>query len=253
MQNLRRWSAIAILGIYAAAEAYGAASAYGWMSACFAFFGLTLLVALVGVHQKQMWARWLAMGAGISGLGNVLMLLVGRGVDGVATGSLLFALMPLGLLLTLGGRSMAQHFADALAPDSVWRRLGDTRLTIAAAAIVTSVAAAAMLLMFGAVAWQNDATFVAIAAVLGVGAALTAREHAAGLIFMGSGAFASAGIAYDMAELAHMNHTCGTLGPVRWVALIGYPSIALGAVVGIAALTLFVGPMVRFARGPRQG
>lgn len=253
MQDLRRWSAVVILGIYAAVEGHGATLAGGWLSACLAFFALALGVALVGVHQRQMWARWLALGAGVTGLSNVLILLAEHGPARLDAGTLAFASMPLGLLLTLGGRRMAQHFADALPSRSVWRRLGDPRLTLAATAIVMSVAATAMLLMFSAVAWHDEATFIAIAGVLGVGAALTAREHAAGLIFMGAGAFASAGVAIDLAELAHATHRCGMSWRLGGMALIGYPSIALGAVAGIAALLAFSGPMVRFVRAQRGG
>jgi hypothetical protein len=249
MSNFRRWAAVGVLGGYAISEGYAAWFSAGWLRLVFTVFGAALLVAMVGVRYQRAWARWLALGAGITGLSNVLMLVAVRNYLNVELAA--FTALPVALLLTLGGRRMAEHFTAGLSEHSAWRRLDDPRMQVLAGAIVAGFSSIAMLLLFSAVAWTHEALFLAVAALSGMGIILAARERAAGVIFLAAGAVGAGGIAYEMADLAHANNICFT--PLRGVALIGYPGIALGAVLGLAALVAFARPMLRFVRSTPLG
>ena len=252
MSNARRWIASAALAVLAGAEAW---IAYGWSgrptaTLLSAGFAAGLAVIAAGVFRRHMWARWLALGAGTAAVLNFAALTWAYPLSSTPLATVLFFFVPAVLiLLSLGGRRMTEHFTLHLRPTSIWHR-ADTRTALLGAAIVTNIAAMAMLLVFGALV-PAFATEMAIA-VVGVAAAvgLTAAERVAGVLLLGATSIGTAVIAMGLAEAATAPAFTHFSYVLRSSAIISFPAVALAATASAFAFAIFAKPITRFLRAP---
>lgn len=248
MQRMRTWTAAAVLGVLAAAQFHGGSSSSPWVNAMVAVLALALLVAAVGVLKQRMWGRWLGLSAAVVGVTQFGVALSLGHLSRLPPGEMLLVASPIVLLLCLGGTGMAEHFTQHLRPQSVWRRHHDPRIKVLGAAIVASLAAAAMLSMFGVVHWNADVLFstLAVAIAMTLGAGLAAAGRAAGVLLMGGGAALAGVCAVEMA--AEATRLCA--GRMTVMARYALPSVAFGAVMGSLGLVVCCAPMWRFLRAP---
>jgi hypothetical protein len=244
MAFLRRKLAVVVLGVYAMFEAWVAVLQQGWLRPLFAFFAAALIVAMVGVERRLLWARWLAMGAALVGLLDVFVAIF---VGAARGSSSTFVALPLLVLVALGGGRMARHFIEPLPAGSVWRKLAvDRRLRILAAGIVLAVAAVAALLLRAAMGFGDPTVSLGIALLLGSGAALAAAERTAGILLLFAGGWGCAFVAVEVAERAWQPVFCGHAWASYLASIQGAPALVAGAAGALLAFGAFAAPMARF-------
>jgi hypothetical protein len=253
MERHRTWIAMTALGALAAAEAW---TALAWVHSpalqlVLAGFSAALLVAMVGVGYRRMWARWMALGAGLTGVSNLAVFLYSFGFQRGAAleESLLYGIASVVVLLALGGERMATHFSEHLAADSIWRGHG-VQTKLLGAAIVTSLSAVAMMLIFGSVVPQVAGEMLVGAFIVIAAAGLTAAGRAIGVVLMGVGAIGASVMAVGLAEVAHGPARCGFGFMLKNSAMFTYPSVALAAVCGALGFAVFARPLLRFVLRP---
>jgi hypothetical protein len=198
-----------------------------------------------------MWGRWIALGAALTGVSNfaVFVHLVGLKLALMARDASGFFLVSLALLASLGGPRMAAHFTEHLPPNSIWRRR-DLRVKLLSAAIVTSLSAVAMMLLFGMAVQVAALNMVVAAAIVSAGACLVAAGRALGVILVGASAIGASVVAFILAEMAHGTARSGLGFTIKQSAMFTYPSVALAAVTGAFAFAVFAKTMLRFVLRP---
>ncbi|HHH29940.1 MAG TPA: hypothetical protein ENK57_16565 [Polyangiaceae bacterium] len=253
MAPFRRWLAVIVLAIFALYEASGVISWASWpggdaMAACFMLFTVSIVVAGVGVAMRAFWGRALALGIGVAGLLDAASVLASSGPDGDV---LLFAVMPLSLLVLLKGSRMRRYFARA-----GWTKMwleDDLRLRTLGVAIMAAVPMVAGLVRYAATqAWWVGADDRAIAlgttVAVTMGAIAALKGRTAGLLVMFAGACAAMGLAFESIVRLH-NPLCGSYsyadGFFQEMAMV---SIVPSALAMVAAMGVFAPAMWRFLR-----
>jgi hypothetical protein len=251
MVNVRRWLAVVVLVVYATFEgAVAAALGSGWWAALFAFFAVAVAVAAVGVARRSLWAWWLALGIGVTGMVDVIGAVFRYGLNAHI---LLFALMPLGVLLMLVGAR--KHYATAPWTE-MWVR-SDWRLRFLEGAIIFSVPAVAGLLRYvGAKAFfigcDERGIALSCAALFACGAVATASKRTVGPLLMLAAAFASLGLATG--AYFGMERYPPAMTHMRWdydMLRMSVGGFVPGILATFGALAALAMPMWRFIRRPQ--
>ncbi len=247
MENARRWVAVIALATLAAAEADIALEWHGRANLQLLFFGFAAILgfAAVGVWRQRMWGRWIALAAGITGVANFGMYALAFGVDPALRSAELWSLFvpSIAIVASLSEPSMAEQFAVHFRPQSIWRR-SDYRVKLLGAAIVTSLSAVAMMLVFGATVPMFADEVLTATAVVAVGIGLTASGRAAGELVVGASAIGLGTMAFGLGEvLAHAPAYSPFGRMMRDSAMFAMPSIALAAITGALAFAVFAKKM----------
>lgn len=193
--DLRRYLAVATLMAFAVYELAGIGMAYTFeRKAMFAFFGVTLVVAAVGVAKKQFWARLLALGGSIGGLMQFgAFTLAGRQSPSLTLFALLSALITAALI----GRRMARHMDGGTYDGDIWRDDGIYRRALGAG-VIMSVAAVPVLLLVSDWALPAPVAY-SLAGAFSLAALLLAFRKTAGLLVMFPASALTAGFTGDLA------------------------------------------------------
>ena len=234
--------AVATLGVYAAAEATAICHNEGFWAFCFAVFTVGCGVAAVGVAKRLVWARWMALGIGLTGLIDVVV--IGQAV-GFLPQLLLFSTMPIAVLACLSGKRMADHFE----PPKLWK-IDNLPLQAVKLATILAVPAIAGLLRYVADnnVWWIDGTdrIVALscAALFFAGAVATAARKTVGIMLMIAPAFATTGLAIESVSRLGAETTLSWWSSTMVTAsLAGFlPAVAASFV----AFALLLPAMIRF-------
>jgi hypothetical protein len=251
MASARRWIAVTTLVLYAGLEFYYALLARGWDSFNLTVFGVAIAVAAVGLGLRIFWARWLALGIGVTGLLSVATLSpFDFGWFNFDWGLIWFVMLPALLLVTLLGRSMKEHCSVAANP--LWQN-SDLRVRALSLAVIGTVPTVAGLLLYAGSTrayWiGTDDRIVAVSAALlftaGAIAALMGRTVSLFVLF--ASGCAALGLATEsMFRLVRPLGFCGRMHFDRYMVEVTLSTLVPGALVAVAAALAFTPAMARF-------
>jgi len=251
MLPARRTVASVALLVLAAQEALAARVTGPPVNMICIVFAAALVLAGAGVAMRFAIARWIAIGAGIAGLTQALVL---AALCGLSTLPLAIAIVGVGsgaIIAALSGGAMARHCDRGAG--SLWRRARTTPKWLATS-VIGAAAAVPMLLVYAHMGpwWVTDAhRLVAWSLAAGFAAAgvLVALERTAGILMMAPLALMTLGLVIDGVLWLNVGARLGMLGAVATAPLL--PSLLFATVAAGGAFATLCPPMAHFLRAPR--
>jgi len=220
------------------------------------------LAAVTALWARWGWARWFALGIGVTGVVGCAGVLLALPSSAFAVGDRPFlagqALAFSALAAVLSGRRMREAYEQRAGwPASGWR---DRTLGLA---VICSVGISAMLLRRFGLWWHGEQPLHLLGSGLALlaavfGAILTYRRRTAGLLLLGlaGGAAVIAGVDSVRSVLFLAPRIDGQACSLdAWQAYqrlahaaMAGAGLATGALTALAALAVFLGPMIAFLR-----
>jgi hypothetical protein len=209
-----------------------------WCDARYAgMLGAATLAGAIGLIAGRLWARWLILALGLSGVGCGALNLVPyvrAGVDGEAPWMLALGLVGgLAIALHLGHPAVVARFQRADA-DALWSS-SVPLVRVGRAAAMSGFVAGAMLVLYGFGQPVVPATApwaLGLAPLVLLGAGLVVVRRTAGVLALGLAGLGLAAVA--AATLA--GAPVGQRGPAAYYACAWIPAAALGLAAAILAL-----------------
>ncbi len=231
----RRALALVGLGFYTTIFALGAINLGGAWFSCFLALALVYGAGFFALAARWFWARWFAMGVGLSGITMAAIGIVKLGLD---PGILIWGAMHLIIYLPLVGEAMADLYENQTA----WRERygmddhGVERLKRAVGSAATSLPT---LIMFTLAPRQGSMVPLAALALAGLGFYGLIRMRFWGVAALG----AAAGLVVTSLALTvpAASTPCGVM------SLHGAIGVAAAAFLAVSVAP-FVGPALRFVR-----
>ena len=238
MLGERRAISLLLLAFYTSIFALLAIAQGGAWMACFGALAATYGIAFFALASEWFWARWFAMGLGISGVTMAALGLVSVGWN---WGLAIWGAMHGAIYLPLLGRAMADRYENQQA----WRQrynLDEHAVARIKRAVHGTATALPTMILYTLAPRQDQALF-GLLLLVGLGAYGLLRMRVWGVLLLGGAAVWGGISALGGAALATACGACsgGLLLPVWGL---------FGAAALLVAVSPFILPAIRFVRQP---